>query len=158
MRQDAFFLENIKNFKKEFNADRLLIAQIHSAGIKGPSMYEFLFSIVFEELNPDIKSVGSMIQRKPISILCKEHSSYKEDLLFVDITKWEERDLCKSHFKQLDIECFINRYLFIDNTLAGILSFHYIKKESCPFTSFEEVLKNKEKFQKVVDLSEYYLH
>lgn len=157
MKQNEFFLESIKDLKQQLNADRVLIAKIHSAGIEGLAIYEFLFSIVFEDLSPDVKSVGSLIQRKPISILCKEHSSYKKNLLYVDITQWKGHDLCKSHFRQLDIECFINRYLFIDKVLAGILSFHYTERKSCPFNDFEDVLHNKSIFNKAASLCEYFL-
>ena len=110
---------------QQFNADRIVVASIHSTCVEDLGAYNKVFSVVFEHSN-DTFSISSVIKNIPISVLERELAFYKDNILVVSKNSSFPKK-CISHLTNINAEVLINCHIKIDKLIIGVLSLQYTK-------------------------------
>lgn len=148
----------LNKIREDFNADRLVLAKIHTGSPQGLGPYLYYFSIQHEiRKDESIKKIKPFVQYKPVSILELEHSNYESDILFTSKELEEYPLLCNNHLKRIETSTLINFYIYYHNLIIGLVSLQYISLNNCPFKNKEDCLKNKGKILNAKNLVEEYL-
>ena len=110
------------------NADRVVLAPIHTNDFNDYEVYNKVFSVRHEYIRTNgIPSISHLVQNKPISILQLEHDYYKDKFLIIknnEIDGFPEK--CKHHLKILNCHTIINRNVYWLSSIIAILSLQYL--------------------------------
>lgn len=137
----------LQNIKEDFNADRVVVALIHSAGSKNLESYHYLFSIKHEVVSLGMPRIKEYVKNKPLSILLNENKYYENNILFISSELNSFPNFCLNHLGKLQITTLINRYIFFEDIIIGLFSIQYKSLSNCPYKCKEDCLKDLPKLQ-----------
>ena len=134
----------LKDLCEYFDADRIVLADIHSYSYKDYDAYDKYFSVKYEYLK-DTFSIKDIVKNIPLDVLRLEYPYYKNNIIVCDINK-QSTDFkgCVDHLTNINADVIINCFVYFNKSIIGILSVQYTKAKSITcFESLSSQDKNK---------------